>query len=80
MKKYSILKIAFPVQGLWKKQMEIFYLQQAAKELSVFVKFIDKKERLYARVLPGIESLQLCMDCGIAGRQILALQGPFLRR
>ena len=52
-------------------------LTTGSKELSVFVKFIDKKERLYARVLPEIESLQLCMDCGIAGRQILALQGPF---
>ena len=52
-------------------------LTTGSKELSVFVKFIDKKERLYARVLPGIESLQFCMDCGIAGRQILALQGPF---
>lgn len=52
-------------------------LTTGSKELSVFVKFIDKKERLYARVLPGIESLQLCMDCGIVGRQILALQGPF---
>lgn len=52
-------------------------LTTGSKELSVFVKFIDKKERLYVRVLPGIESLQLCMDCGIAGRQILALQGPF---
>lgn len=52
-------------------------LTTGSKELSVFVKFIDKKERLYARVLPGIESLQLCMNCGIAGRQILALQGPF---
>lgn len=52
-------------------------LTTGSKELSVFVKFIDKKERLYARVLPGIESLQLCMDCGITGRQILALQGPF---
>lgn len=52
-------------------------LTTGSKELSVFVKLIDKKERLYARVLPGIESLQLCMACGIAGRQILALQGPF---
>lgn len=52
-------------------------LTTGSKELSVFVKLIGKKERLYARVLPGIESLQLCMDCGIAGRQILALQGPF---
>ena len=49
-------------------------LTTGSKELSVFAKFIDRKERLYVRVLPGIESLQLCMDCGIAGKQILALQ------
>ena len=52
-------------------------LTTGSKELSVFAKFIDRKERLYVRVLPGIESLQLCMDCEIAGKQILALQGPF---
>lgn len=52
-------------------------LTTGSKELSIFAKFIDRKDRLYVRVLPGIESLQLCMDCGIAGKQILALQGPF---
>ena len=49
-------------------------LTTGSKELSVFAKFIDRKERLYVRVLPGIESLQLCMDYGIVGKQILALQ------
>ena len=52
-------------------------LTTGSKELSVFVEYIDRKERLYVRVLPGIESLKLCMECGIAGKQILALQGPF---
>ncbi len=52
-------------------------LTTGSKELSVFAEIIDNKERLYVRVLPGIESLQLCADCGIAGKQILALQGPF---
>ena len=52
-------------------------LTTGSKELPVFTQFITNKERLYVRVLPGIESLQLCMDCGIAGKQILALQGPF---
>lgn len=28
-------------------------------------------------ILPGRESLELCMEQGIKGRQILALQGPF---
>lgn len=52
-------------------------LTTGSKELSVFAELIDNKERLYVRVLPGIESLQLCMECGISGKQILALQGPF---
>ena len=52
-------------------------LTTGSKELFIFAKFIDRKERLYVRVIPGIESLQLCMDCGIVGKQILALQGPF---
>ena len=52
-------------------------LTTGSKELSVFTEFIDSKGRLYVRVLPGIESLQTCMNCGIAGKQILALQGPF---
>ena len=29
------------------------------------------------RILPGMESLSICMEHGIAGKQILALQGPF---
>ena len=35
------------------------------------------KDRLFARVLPSIESLKLCQEAGITGKQILALQGPF---
>ena len=52
-------------------------LTTGSKELAVFAAHIDRKERLYARVLPEIKSLQLCMECGISGKQILALQGPF---
>lgn len=33
--------------------------------------------RLFARVLPSEESLKLCQEAGITGKQILALQGPF---
>lgn len=35
------------------------------------------KGRLYARVLPSVDSLSLCQKAGIAGKQVLALQGPF---
>ena len=35
------------------------------------------KDRLFVRVLPSMESLKLCQEAGITGKQILALQGPF---
>ncbi|MGN1180095.1 MAG: precorrin-6Y C5,15-methyltransferase (decarboxylating) subunit CbiT, partial [Suilimivivens sp.] len=37
----------------------------------------DVKSRLFVRVLPGLESLSLCMEQGIKGKQIIAMQGPF---
>lgn len=55
-------------------------LTTGSKELAVYCAFRDIKERLYVRVLPGLESLKLCIDQGIAGKQILALQGPFTTR
>ncbi len=33
--------------------------------------------KVYARVLPNAESLQKCLDAGLKGRQIIAMQGPF---
>lgn len=35
------------------------------------------KRRLYVRVLPSVESLSLCIEQGICGKQIIAMQGPF---
>lgn len=52
-------------------------LTTGSKELAAYCSSKELKERLYVRVLPGIESLMLCMDQGIQGKQILALQGPF---
>ena len=52
-------------------------LTTGSKELAVYCTSDELKSRLYVRVLPGIESLTLCMDQGISGKQILALQGPF---
>ena len=52
-------------------------LTTGSKELGTYCASKDIKERLYVRVLPGLESISLCMDQGIAGKQILALQGPF---
>lgn len=52
-------------------------LTTGSKELAVYCSAKEVKNRLYVRVLPGMESLALCMEQGILGKQILALQGPF---
>ena len=52
-------------------------LTTGSKELPVYTALEKLKDRLYVRVLPGMESLGICMEQGILGKQILALQGPF---
>ena len=52
-------------------------LTTGSKELAVYCSKEEVKQRLYVRILPGMESLKLCMEHGISGKQILALQGPF---
>ena len=52
-------------------------LTTGSKELAAYCAFGRLHDRLYVRILPGRESLELCMEQGIKGRQILALQGPF---
>ena len=52
-------------------------LTTGSKDLSVYCKTSDVRERLYVRVLPGLESISLCMHNDITGKHILALQGPF---
>lgn len=52
-------------------------LTTGSKELATYCASGKLHDRLYVRILPGRESLELCMEQGIKGRQILALQGPF---
>ena len=52
-------------------------LTTGSKELAAYCASGRLHDRLYVRILPGRESLELCMEQGIKGRQILALQGPF---
>ena len=52
-------------------------LTTGSKELPTYCASGRLHGRLYVRILPGRESLELCMEQGIKGRQILALQGPF---
>lgn len=52
-------------------------LTTGSKELEKFCVSDKVRQSLYVRVLPGMESLMHCMNQGIGGKQILALQGPF---
>jgi precorrin-6Y C5,15-methyltransferase (decarboxylating) len=52
-------------------------LTTGSKELSVYAAEPSVRARLYVRVLPSEESIRLCRDCGIEGKQIIAMQGPF---
>ena len=52
-------------------------LTTGSKDLSAYCASEGIKQRLYVRVLPGMESLALCAEQGIYGKQIIAMQGPF---
>lgn len=50
-----------------------------SKELAVYAAIPGFSDRVYARVLPTVESVQLCLGLGLKGRHIIAMQGPFSR-
>ena len=52
-------------------------LTTGSKELVKYCVSENIKNRLFVRVLPGLESLSLCIEQGIKGKQIIAMQGPF---
>lgn len=52
-------------------------LTTGSKELHTFCMDEEVKKRLYVRVLPGMESLSICQEQGIVGKQVIAMQGPF---
>jgi len=52
-------------------------LTTGSKQLAQFTAVAGVKDRIIARVIPGIESLELCYEAGLEGNQIIAMQGPF---
>lgn len=52
-------------------------LTTGSKELGIYAGDPEVRSRLFARVLPSEESIRLCADAGISGRQVIAMQGPF---
>ncbi len=52
-------------------------LTTGSKDLKVYCALDRVRERLYVRILPAPDSLAACVEQGIGGGHILALQGPF---
>lgn len=59
-----------------KNQEGNIFLSTGSKNLAEFSSAIAK-ERLFARVLPCVESINLCEAAGIIRKQIFACEGPF---
>ena len=53
------------------------FLTTGSKLLPVFCQNPRLKERLIVRVIPSVESLKICGENGLTGKQIIAMQGPF---
>ncbi|SCY02464.1 precorrin-6A reductase [Butyrivibrio sp. INlla14] len=52
-------------------------LLTGSRDLQEILGQIGDIKRVYARVLPSIESITLCQEAGLSGKQIIAMQGPF---
>ncbi|SFU47046.1 precorrin-6Y C5,15-methyltransferase (decarboxylating) subunit CbiT [Butyrivibrio sp. M55] len=52
-------------------------LLTGSKDLKSIMAEISDKTRVYARVIPNIESITKCEEAGLRGKQIIAMQGPF---
>lgn len=53
------------------------FLTTGSKDLPALTEGIGDPERIYVRVLPSVESLKTCMECGIPVSHFVAMQGPF---
>ena len=52
-------------------------LTTGTKDLEIFRNLKAFEDRVYARVLPAVKSLEICLSLGLKGRHIIAMQGPF---
>lgn len=52
-------------------------LTTGSKELPKYTKLNNYKERLFARVLSLPSVLDTCRECGIEGKHLIGMQGPF---
>ncbi len=62
-----------------KKTSGRILLTTGSKDLGEFCSHAELLPRIYARVIPSVESLSLCVHSGLEGARIIAMQGPFSR-
>lgn len=55
------------------------FLSTGSKTLRVFCGKPELRNRLVVRILPNIESMEICTEAGLEGSQIIAMQGPFTK-
>ena len=48
-----------------------------SKDIALYTQIPDYKERVTARVLSTMESMQKCAECGFSGKNLICAQGPF---
>lgn len=48
-----------------------------SKELHLYTGVINYKSRIFTRVLPTVESVNICEGMGLSGKHIICMQGPF---
>lgn len=53
------------------------FVSTGSKELQKISEKISDKSRMVVRVLPTVESLEICKKSGILQKEIIAMQGPF---
>ena len=59
------------------KSLPSVFLSTGSKELLPFTRLKDYKRRVFVRVLPIVESIKKCEECGFLKKNIIAMQGPF---
>lgn len=53
------------------------FVSTGSKEIDLFSIIPNYKERIFARVLPSVESIEKCRAAGLLSHHIIAMQGPF---
>ena len=48
-----------------------------SKELAEFASLEDFQNRCYARVLPSVQAIGVCLSLGLKGGHVICMQGPF---